>query len=291
MSDSNASTLASRDAVRAWRPPGIGRVIVMDGVVSSHAADPVAEYTVGMISGRATTLIRGRRRHLLRPGSLAVVDPSLAHRGVPAEDGPWRCRLMVFELPDIQSLLEDPDGSSSTPLEFPDPAIPDRSLAQRFVALHRLMTGPASTLERQSALAAWWQDAAAHSPVASSDRRTKGSAHRAMGLQRALNILADTSTMDVSLAELGAAAGLSPYQLVRAFRDAFGIAPHAFQIAQRVLRARRLLEAGVPPSEAAVSAGFFDQSHLHRHFRRRLGLTPAEYAAAFGHTAISYKPT
>jgi transcriptional regulator GlxA family with amidase domain len=57
--------------------------------------------------------------------------------------------------------------------------------------------------------------------------------------------------------------------------------PHAFQIAQRVNRARCLLEAGVPASAAAVMVGFHDQSHLHRHFQPRLGLTPAAYAAAF----------
>jgi AraC-like DNA-binding protein len=51
-------------------------------------------------------------------------------------------------------------------------------------------------------------------------------------------------------------------------------------LAQRIRAARRLLERGTPAAEAAARTGFFDQSHLHRHFTRTLGMTPAAYAAA-----------
>jgi len=57
--------------------------------------------------------------------------------------------------------------------------------------------------------------------------------------------------------------------------------PHRFQIAQRVKLARRMLERGAGVSEVAARTGFFDQSHLHRHFRRSLGTTPREYARRF----------
>ena len=40
---------------------------------------------------------------------------------------------------------------------------------------------------------------------------------------------------------------------------------------------RRLIEAGETIAETAAAAGFADQSHLHRHFQRGLGLTPGEY--------------
>jgi AraC-like DNA-binding protein len=272
-----------RDIVRAWRPEGVTGLVVMDGVVWSHAAEPRGEYMVGVIGGRATHLMRGGRRHVLRPGSLAVLDPSLAHRGVPAEGGPWRCRLMIMELPDVCELANDPDRGALSELAFPDPEVGDAGLAARFVGLHQLLTGPASSLERQSALAAWWQDAARWSQIRGRQRaRPAGGGGRdEAALRRALAALADDPARDVSLAELAAAAGMSQYRLVQRFRARFGMPPHAFQIAQRVTRARRLLESGVPASMAAARAGFHDQSHLHRHFRRCLGLTPAAYAAAF----------
>lgn len=269
-----------QEVVRAWRPHGAPGVVLMDGIVSSHTADPRGEYMVGVIGGRSTQLLRGGRRHLLRPGNLAVLDPSLAHRGVPGEDGPWRCRLMIIELPDVAKLATDPDHGRLVELSFPDPRVDDERLAASFVTLHRLLSGPASLLEQQSALAAWWQDIARCSPAVGSGRRGPRDGDRE-ALGRALAALSDDPAVDLSLADLAMAAGISPYRLVRQFRARFGMPPHAFQIAQRVNRARHLLEAGVPASRAAVMVGFHDQSHLHRHFRPGLGLTPAAYAAAF----------
>ena len=70
------------------------------------------------------------------------------------------------------------------------------------------------------------------------------------------------------------------------FRVAFGLPPHRFQLAQRIRLARRLLERGVAVADVAQATGFFDQSHLHRHFRATLGMIPAGYARL---TAQTYK--
>ena len=110
-------------------------------------------------------------------------------------------------------------------------------------------------------------------------QRRTASSDPAVG--RALEYLRDNSANNVSLDQLADASGTSKFRLVRLFRVAFGVGPHAFQVSQRVAAARRLLERGMAPVEAAVEVGFFDQSHLHRHFQPRLGVTPREYASWF----------
>jgi AraC-like DNA-binding protein len=85
---------------------------------------------------------------------------------------------------------------------------------------------------------------------------------------------------NLTLAEVAAAAGVSRHRLTRLFRAAYGLPPHRFVLAQRIRAARRLLEGGAAPADVAAQTGFFDQSHLHRHFTRTLGMTPAAYAAA-----------
>ena len=86
---------------------------------------------------------------------------------------------------------------------------------------------------------------------------------------------------NVSLDELAAAAGIGKFRLIRLFRQRTGLPPHALQLAHRIRRARHLLEAGQTIAEASAAAGFADQSHLHRHFQRSLGMTPAEYRRRF----------
>jgi transcriptional regulator GlxA family with amidase domain len=60
-----------------------------------------------------------------------------------------------------------------------------------------------------------------------------------------------------------------------------GLPPHALQLALRIRKARRLLESGESIADVAAATGFADQSHLHRHFQRSLGLTPGEYRRSF----------
>lgn len=105
---------------------------------------------------------------------------------------------------------------------------------------------------------------------------------RASGVQgavtRAKDLLRDRFNETVTLDELVDVSGLSRFHLVRCFADRVGLTPHAYQIRLRVERAMMLLHRGVRPGEVAGLVGFADQSHLTRHFRRVLRVTPGEYA-------------
>ncbi|MCZ9340050.1 AraC family transcriptional regulator, partial [Streptomyces sp. TRM76130] len=79
------------------------------------------------------------------------------------------------------------------------------------------------------------------------------------------------------LEALAVGLGTSPFALLRAFRDAYGMPPHTWLTDARVRRARRLLDAGTAPAEAAVAVGFTDQPHLNRHFTRIVGVPPGAY--------------
>ena len=56
--------------------------------------------------------------------------------------------------------------------------------------------------------------------------------------------------------------------------------PHAYQTQLRVRHAKSLLQARLPIALVATEAGFYDQAHLTRHFKRIVGVTPGRYASA-----------
>ncbi|WP_321807459.1 AraC family transcriptional regulator [Burkholderia sp. BCC1993] len=93
-------------------------------------------------------------------------------------------------------------------------------------------------------------------------------------------------TIDASFAQplnldtLAAVAGLSVSRFTARFRGEVGLSPHRYLSLVRVRRAQDLLRAGLAPSVVATEVGFFDQSHLCRHFRRVLGITPRDYVVA-----------
>ncbi len=98
-------------------------------------------------------------------------------------------------------------------------------------------------------------------------------------LQRATAYIQDNLASDLSLNAIAREAGLSSYHFARLFAEAFGVAPHQYVIQARVERARVLITRdGLPPGEAAQRVGFADQSHLTRHFKRLVGVTPRAFA-------------
>ncbi len=94
---------------------------------------------------------------------------------------------------------------------------------------------------------------------------------------RARDYLHAHMEQDLGLDELAWASGVDRFRLSRAFKAAFGIAPHAYLVQLRLARARQLLASGQPPTRVAMTLGFADQSHMGRWFRRAYGLTPAHY--------------
>lgn len=79
--------------------------------------------------------------------------------------------------------------------------------------------------------------------------------------------------------------GVSPYYMIRKFKDACGLTPHQFQIQCRVRKAQRLLQEGKSVTEVAYATGFCDQSHFDRCFHKIVGLTPSEYKQSVKHLA------
>jgi len=104
-------------------------------------------------------------------------------------------------------------------------------------------------------------------------------------IRRALAIMQANFAEPLTVAQLAAVSGLSPCRFVTVFRRQVGVPPHQYLCRLRVAHARDLLRRGVSAAETATEAGFFDQSHLSRHFKRICGVTPGRFAAMAGGAA------
>jgi AraC-like DNA-binding protein len=268
-------------SVRVWRSEVAGGCLCMSGTTTGYAVEPAGEYVVGVVLAGAMRVRRGRERLVFGPGDVCAWDPSAAHRGTAYGCRRWTARLVVLEPAALDEILGDRQPLALD-LRFPQPLIRDVRLAQRFVELHRALETRSWALERDTLLADWLHDAGGGAQTGGEPRR----ARRDPALRRACELLHDELPANVTLAELERAAGVSRHRLSRLFRVAFGMPPHRFQLAQRIRLARRMLERGVAVADVAQATGFFDQSHLHRHFRATLGMTPAGYARR---TAQTYK--
>ena len=83
---------------------------------------------------------------------------------------------------------------------------------------------------------------------------------------------------NISNSALAELVGLSAFHFARAFRQSAGVSPHRFLLESRIARVKQLLvETDLPISQIAILAGFGDQSHCARQFRKRVGITPSRF--------------
>ena len=107
------------------------------------------------------------------------------------------------------------------------------------------------------------------------------STRSAAAVQRVLQHIDQNLSHTLSLAELAQLGGLSTWRLATVFRQQVGVSPHRYICRLRVERAQELMRRGLSAASAASEAGFYDQSHLSRHFKTICGVTPGQFLSSF----------
>jgi AraC-like DNA-binding protein len=83
---------------------------------------------------------------------------------------------------------------------------------------------------------------------------------------------------ELRVEELASHLGISPSYFARSFRSSVGLAPHAYVMRRRLLRAQELLAStDLPLIDIALVTGFADQSHFSRRFHEITGVPPRTF--------------
>jgi AraC-like DNA-binding protein len=265
--------------VTAWRPAvaGISEVLharYVDHAYPMHTHDAWALLIVDAGAIRYD-LDKSGNHHGAVETAVTLLPPGVAHDGRSATPHGFRKRVLYLE----PSVLEPALAGAAVDT----PTLRDAALRDRVSALHAALEHPGDAFEAESRLALvgerlrWHLSGFSERPAA-----PVGS------LAAAFRELLDARTVTgITLAHAAVVLHAHPTHLVRAFRTAYGLPPHAYLTGRRVDLARGLLLDGMRPAEAATAAGFYDQSHLTRHFRRFLATPPAAYSRSIRSRVVS----
>ena len=228
--------------------------------------------------------IEGRKRgtHRMVPGSNAVINCGEMHSGdVPA--GLVYSSSTIRLAPELlREYLGQITGRRQDALVVEPPVFEDPSLARAISLACRGLQQAKARLERDcsvlAVLAALYQR---HGRLRALPPLWPD-AHPA--IRRAREFLQECPGADVSLAQLAAVVGISPFHFAKVFARCVGVPPHAFQLQVRLTKATDLLAAGKPQVEVALETGFCDQSHFGVVFRKVVGMTPLAYRRRFHKT-------
>jgi len=212
---------------------------------------------------------RGAVQHSL-PGQVIVLHPDELHDGGAGTEDGLRYRILYLE----PSLLLDCLGGAPLPF-VRDAVVSDPALQGTLLSALAPLSEALDELFVADFIAQLARHLGRHGgQLAKPMGKT---AWRAAALAR--DYLEENAERAVLSEELEAVTGLDRYALSRHFRATYSTSPHRFLLMRRLQRARRLIQTGEPLAEIAVAAGFSDQSHFNRHFKKAFGLTPGRWAA------------
>ncbi|MFJ4345635.1 AraC family ligand binding domain-containing protein [Pseudomonas sp. NPDC089401] len=243
-----------------------------------HAYDPHwhDSFLVGITEQGVQQFNCRRVRHQSTAGQVFLLEPGDLHDGhAPTAEGFTYSTLYLqphWLETELQALFAQAP-SDSLP-SFADTLCHDQRLAGATALAFQALHGQELRIVRQSAMDNLLASLTRHLHWR---KRLNPDPRLPLTAQRARDFLHAHLDQDISLEQVAQACGVDRFRLTRAFKAAFGLAPHAYLIQLRLSRARRLLAQGSTPAEVAVALGFADQSHLGRWFRRAYRLTPADY--------------
>jgi len=273
----DALRAASQSRTGIWRSDTLPGVELTIGVNASRRCRLLHEsYAVCVVPHRGnqdTVLTRWRYRggeHFYRPGFIGVEEPGEVHACVRVYSPIRYCMLRI-----APTLVEDAARELGLArVHFPVALIGTPALYEVFSCFYQSLARPSTLLEQEARLAALLRHLLTLSGqrMAVSDSRISR-----RSIERAREYLEAHLAEPVGLDDLSRVAGLSRFHLSRLFTSTYGLSPHAYLNQLRLRAIRERIRLGVSRLDSA-DTGFFDQSHLIRHFRDSMGMTPGEFA-------------
>lgn len=257
----------NQDWVKFAQTPG--KIERIEAYFSGHGYEPHRHdtYAIGRtLSGVQSFHYRGGKQHSL-PGGTMVLHPDEIHDGEAGTTEGFRYRMLYIDPALIQKIL------GGKPLPFiPGGISADPLLYAATAPLLKAPEDAVDALEEDDAL----YDLARTLAIVGGQRfrRCLVDYHSA---ERAREYIQTEFSHNITLETLSAVSGRDRWSLSRDFRALYGTSPYRYVTMRRLEYCRRLIQSGSTLADAAIAAGFSDQSHMTRQFIKTLGVSPGRW--------------
>ncbi|UXZ55942.1 AraC family transcriptional regulator [Halomonas sp. 7T] len=250
---------------------------IMDARQVCYAPHSHAHWSLGAVTAGVSTFLYRDASHQISAGDLVMMNPHWVHACNPVADQPWAYLMLYVDSCWLSELRYQLGLLPS--LEWQDIAtavIRQPILYTQFCEMADCLLDEQGTIDlKQQTLTTYLTtlmiELAEEPPLAQPPTPKL--------LAQVAHYLREHCARDISLDDLSQQTGYSAGHLIRSFKQHYGLTPHAYLINQRIQLGQAALRQGQPIVEAALTAGFNDQPHFQRTFKRLVAATPNQYRA------------
>lgn len=233
-------------------------------------------YVLGFIENGKRCLSCKNKEYIIRKGDIVLFNPGDNHTCSQIDEEVLDYRGLNISKNVMQQLAEEVTGSSIEPY-FSENVIADEETAYCLYSLHDMIMKGSNEFGREECLFMLIGNLIQKYSKAFNDDIPECREE----IEKACEFMQRHFDDHITLDEICGYSGLSKSTLLRAFIKIKGITPYRYLENIRIDKAKKLLEQGGLPVEAAMKTGFFDQSHFTNYFSRFIGLSPGAYREIF----------
>ncbi|GLI08029.1 AraC family transcriptional regulator [Paenibacillus tyrfis] len=236
-------------------------------------------YVIGFIEEGQRYLQCNHQDYIIHPGDILIFNPRDIHSCEQIDEKVLDYRCINIQPDRMRQVVLEITGRDYLP-DFTHNVICRSELASSLQELHHMICEGETDFVKEELffflIGQLMQDY--------SDTSAEGTAQeRDSEFQAVCDYMETNFFQKITLDELSGMVGLSKYHFLRSFTRQRGISPYNYLETIRIGKAKKLLEQGIAPVDAAHQTGFSDQSHFTNFFKRFIGLTPRQYMRIFLH--------
>ncbi|MDD3393098.1 MAG: AraC family transcriptional regulator [Anaerotignum sp.] len=233
-------------------------------------------YVIGFIESGRRYLSCKNKEYIVEPGDLVLFNPGDNHTCEQMEGRALDYRCINIQPEIMGKAVLEVTGNKKLPY-FTTTVVFHSELASQVRELHLMMMQEQRDFRKEEIFFLLLEQLMQEH----TNQMSSPEVEQSMEIKAICAFLEKNYMRSITLNELSSLTGLSKYYLLRSFTKQKGISPYSYLETIRIDKAKKLLEQGVLPIDAALQTGFTDQSHFSNFFKKYIGLTPKQYRSIF----------